>query len=181
MERCQDCLSRETPHFVHGKVTLMIIRPDKATTIIWFCFLMIFPLVKLFVWENEQVTAIWLMISALALLIVSFTSAFSVYTLDNEGITQKCVFFTRRFPWSSFKFIGVQKLTRGGGAMAGGSNYLIRCSITALPKSLTERQLEKKLYWRPSTSISIPLPDKNGDEVYREFLSYCGGERDIRE
>ena len=50
-------------------------------------------------------------------------------------------------------------------------------------KSMTKDEFEKKGYWRPSKTITISLgyDDKAGDELYQKFLSYCGGERDIRD
>ncbi|MGM9575090.1 MAG: hypothetical protein ACI3VE_04210 [Oscillospiraceae bacterium] len=50
-----------------------------------------------------------------------------------------------------------------------------------LPKNITAKELGKKTYWPPSKTITIEWPEKGGEEFYREFLSYCGGERDIRE
>ena len=157
----------------------MTIKPEKAYTILWFCLLILLPLTIYGIYDKLY-QLIPILAGQLAILVVSFTKAFSVYTLDYQGITQKCVFFTRRFKWDSFKYIGVQRLTKGG-KMTTSSSYYIRCSTLALPKNMTEKEFEKKLYWWPSKTITLPWPDKNGDELYRNFLSYCGGERDIRD
>lgn len=163
---------------VRGKEAAMIIKPEKAYTILWFSLLLLLPISIYF--SNDSPKLIVVIIGEIASIIVTFTKAFSIYTLDYDGITQKCIFIFREFKWESFKYIGVQKLT-GGTTRAGGYCLQIRCSTVSLPKSMSIEQFEKKMYWRPSKTITIPWPDKNGDKFYREFLSYCGGERDIRE
>lgn len=158
----------------------MTIKPEKAYTIVWFCILISIPLAIWYFIDWDMARLVCILAGQVGILVVSFTKAFSIYTLDYKGITQKCVFFTRRFEWDSFKYIGVQRLTKGG-TMGASPSYFIRCSTLALPKTMAEKELEEKLYWRPSKTITLPWPDKNGDELYRNFLSYCGGERDIRD
>ena len=156
----------------------MTIKPDRGYTILWFGLLLSFPLTVYFAKAYPEL--ICMAVGIVALLLVTFTKSFSVYTLDENGITQKCFFFTRWFAWESFKYIGLQKYTKGG-KMTTSYGLFIRCSTVSLPKSMTTKELEKKTYWAPSKTITIPFPDKGGDEMYRKFLSYCGGERDIRE
>lgn len=157
----------------------MTIKPDKAYTVLWFCALISIPLVIYF-FRDRQFELVFLLCCAVGMLIVTFTKAFSSYTLDYRKIKQKCGLCSRAFEWGAFKYIGVQRLVRGGGLGATPS-YYIRCSTVALPKSMTKDEFDKKLYWRPSKTITIPLQDKDGNEIYQKFLSYCGGERDIRD
>lgn len=160
----------------------MTIKPDKGSTFLWFFMLISIPLVIYFFGDDDresQFARIYLLCLSVSMLILSFTKAFSTYTLDYIGITQECVFFSRTFKWTDFKYIGVQRV-RGGPARP--SDW-IRCSTVSLPKSMTKDEFEKKGYWRPSKTITISLgyDDKAGDELYQKFLSYCGGERDIRD
>lgn len=119
------------------------------------------------------------MLSAI-FVVISFTAAFSVYELTAKGITQTVLFVKRHFLWDEFKFIGVQRII-GGFVVSGTNSSFIRCSTAVLPKTMDNEQFQRKICWSPTKTITIELPDKNGDEFYREFLSYCGGERDIRE
>lgn len=155
----------------------MIIKPEKAYTILWFSLWVALPITIHLSKDMPEVFVY--VVGEIALIIVTFTKAFSVYTLDHDGITQKCVFFSRRFEWDSFKYIGVQKLRTWTSPVP--YTLHIRCSTISLPKSMSIEQFEKKMYWWPSKTITIICPDKNSDNFYREFLSYCGGERDIRE
>lgn len=157
----------------------MTIKPDKAYTVLWFCMLTSIPLVIHF-FRDSSFELIFLLCCEVGILIVTFTKAFSSYTLDYRGIKQECGFYSRSFEWETFKYIGVQRLIRGGGLGATPS-YYIRCSTVALSKSMTKDEFEKKLYWRPSKTITIPLQNKDGNEIYQKLLSYCGGERDIRD
>ena len=58
----------------------------------------------------------------------------------------------------------------------GHNSLYIRCSTEPLPKLMTAKQFQKKLYWRPSKTITIAWPEKGGKEMYRKFLTFCGGE-----
>lgn len=156
----------------------MIIKPEKAYTILWFSTWVALP-ISVYLFKDMPEVFVHI-IGEVAIIITIFTKAFSVYTLDHDGITQKCVFFSRRFEWDSCKYIGVQKLFVAA-TRIGGYSLQIRCSTISLPKSMTVEQFERKWLWRPSKTITISLPYKNRDEFYREFFSYCGGERDIRE
>ena len=160
----------------------MTIKPDKGSTFFWFFTLISIPLVIYFLGDDDresQFVRIYLLCLSVSMLILTFTKAFSTYTLDYIGITQKCVFFSRTFEWSDFKYIGVQRLV--GNGTARPADWL-RCSTVSLPKDMTKDEFEKKAYWRPSKTITISLEyDKGGDELYQKFLSYCGGERDIRD
>lgn len=154
----------------------MTIKPEKENPIVWFCGLISIP-IAIWYFRDDMFRMIFILVILVGPLVLGFTKAFSVYTLDYQGIIQKCVFFTRRFEWDSFKYIGLQRLNGSGPRIY----YYIRCSTLALPKTMTEKEFEKKKYWRPSKTITIIPPNKNGDELYRNFLSYCGGERDIRD
>lgn len=158
----------------------MIIKPQKSTFFAWFFVLTWIPaLIYLhyvdFISNNATV---FLIASVVIVLSLYFTTAFSTYYLDYEGITQKCFFVTRHFYWKDFKFVGKQ-LEAGSGMNV--RSVQIRCSTVPLPKEMTAKELEEKVYWPPSKTITIEWRQKGGDEFYQEFLSYCGGERDIRE
>ena len=167
----------------------MTIKPDGGWKFFWYFTLISIPLVIYFLGDDDresQFVRIYLLCLSVSMLILAFTKTFSTYTLDykgitqNIGITQKCVFFSRTFEWTDFKFIGVQRMP--GGWSTGRAADWIRCSTVSLPKSMTKDEFEKKAYWRPSKTITISLEvDKGGDELYQKFLSYCGGERDIRD
>lgn len=166
----------------------MTIKPDGGSKFFWFFTLISIPLVIPFVIYlyrdgDDQAELIFFVCffscHSVSMLILTFTKAFSTYTLDYIGITQECVFFSRTFKWTDFKYIGAQRLV--GRGVARPADWL-RCSTVSLPKSMTKDEFEKKAYWRPSKTITISLEyDKGGDELYQKFLSYCGGERDIRD
>ena len=157
----------------------MIIKPQKSTVFVWFFFLAWIPALIYLMHRYRPIDFEWVFVIALIIFILamSFTKAFSTYYLDYEGISQKCFFVTRRFCWGDFKFICKHRIVSSG----NGMQCHIRCSTVPLPKEMTVKELEKKIYWPPSKTITIEWPHKGGDEFYREFLSYCGGERDIRE
>ena len=76
--------------------------------------------------------------------------------------------------WDEFMFIAhYYQYTRLG---AGVDNWII-CSTH--PKPLTDKGKDDIFYkWSESDTILIRW---RGEEFYREFLSYCGGERDERD
>lgn len=168
----------------------MTIKPDGGSKFCWFFTLISIPLViYIFVYyygyDDSKFELISCLCFELIILIFTFTKAFSTYTLDykgitqNIGITQKCVFFSRTFEWTDFKYIGIQTVV--GNGTARPADWL-RCSTVSLPKDMTREKFEKKVYWRPSKTITISIEvDKGGDELYQKFLSYCGGELDIRD
>lgn len=130
--------------------------------------------------DFDMASGVWIVLMGLTWMIGMFTKAFSTYYIDYEGITQKCFFVKRHFYWEDFKFIGEHEMS-GGFWSTGGKSWALRCSTIALPKNMTEKEFKKKAYWPPSKTITIDFPEKNIEQFYQEFLSYCGGERDIRE
>ena len=158
----------------------MIIKPQRSTVFAWFFILSWIPAVIYlgFRYNFDIMEWVFIIVIIISTLVMIFTKAFSTYYLDYEGITQKCFFLTRHFYWKDFKYIGMHEMV---GVSSTGRSWHIRCSTRPLPKNLTAKELQKKLYWPPSKTITIEWPEKGGDEFYREFLSYCGGERDIRE
>ena len=157
----------------------MIIKPQRSTVFAWFFILSWIPAVIYlgFRYNFDIMEWVFIIVIIISTLVMIFTKAFSTYYLDYEGISQKCFFVTRRFCWGDFKFICKHRIVSSG----NGMQCHIRCSTVPLPKEMTVKELEKKIYWPPSKTITIEWPHKGGDEFYREFLSYCGGERDIRE
>lgn len=166
----------------------MTIKPQKSTTVVWF-LAWIFAFAGIYIIAREPLTSTgavsssavsgtMLIAISLCVIIETFSAAFSTYYLDYEGITQKCFFLTRHFYWKDFKFIGIHEIA---GVSDAPRSCHIRCSTVPLPKNLTAKELEKKTHWPPSKTITIEWRYKGGDEFYREFLSYCGGERDIRD
>lgn len=96
------------------------------------------------------------------------------YVVDEAGITRKKPFRREQsFMWNEFMFIAhYYQHTRLG---AGVDNWII-CSTH--PKPLTDKGKDDIFYkWSESDTILIRW---RGEEFYREFLSYCGGERDER-
>lgn len=161
----------------------MIIKPQKGTVFAWWFYWLFFfvgiyilvgyPLIEDGSVSSTAVGGATIICTSIIFIIGVFTKAFSTYWLDYEGITQKCFFVERYFCWKDFKFIRAHKIW-------GGMRWL-RCSTVALPTNMTEKEFEKKTHWSLRGTITIEFPHENGDEFYREFLSYCGGERDIRE
>ncbi len=158
----------------------MIIKPQRSTVFAWFFILSWIPAVIYlgFRYNFDIMEWVFIIVIIISTLVMIFTKAFSTYYLDYEGITQKCFFLTRHFYWKDFKYIGMHEMV---GVSSTGRSWHIRCSTRPLPKNLTAKELQKKLYWPPSKTITIEWPEKGCDEFYREFLSYCGGERDIRD
>ena len=155
----------------------MVIKPQKSTVFAWFFILSWIPAViylgyryKVETWKQNCIIIFFLVV-----LIMMFTKAFSTYYLNYEGITQKCFFVTKHFGWDEFKFIGKQRMPARG-RFSTPSTW-IRCSTMALPENLTVKQFEK-MNWPILKTMTI---EWHGDQFYQEFLSYCGGERDIRD
>lgn len=158
----------------------MVIKPQKSTTFAWFWILSWIPAVKYLEYRDLVTLSAmkFFIVFIIIILVLMFSSAFSTYYLDYDGITQKCFLVTRHFDWKDFKFIG-KKRDIGGSRPAPALS--IRCSTVPLPKNMSAKEFDKKSYWPPSKTITIEWPNKGGEAFYQEFLSYCGGERDIRE
>lgn len=157
----------------------MVIKPQKGTVFAWwFLGILLFSTGIYALTHDYAAQGIMVILMGFIITIGLFTNVFSIYYLDYEGITQKCLFVERHFYWKDFKFIGKQDIA---GVSRGARSRHIRCSTAPLPKNLTAKEFEKKLDWPLTKTITIEWPDKVGDEFYQKFLSYCGGERDIRE
>lgn len=93
------------------------------------------------------------------------------YILDEEGITEHCFSKSRTFLWSECRFIKRTLVEAGHGYVK-----VIICSKTGLPARMTERQ-SYKYNWPNKDTMQI---SNCSDSIYREFLIWCSGERDIR-
>lgn len=167
----------------------MVIKPQKGTVFAWFFFWIFFfvgiyflvawPLTEDGVISYNAICGVTLIGISVCAIVLQFSYTFSTYYIDYEGITQKAFFVERHFYWKDFKFIGKHETHGSFGSSRPG--ICLICSTVALPKEMTKKKLAKKTYWPPSKTINIEWPHKNEDRFYSEFLSYCGGERDIRE
>lgn len=147
-----------------------------AVVILVWLAMMAIPVV---VWfddpDNLGATVFCILFAVLISLGVTFVAlkeALTYYTLDGEGITEHFLSRTRTFRWDECRFI--KKIKR---KHYGRINGTIVCSKSGLPVHISERKI-----------CSYQWPEKNtmfivdrSDEIYREFLTWCGGERDIRE
>lgn len=94
------------------------------------------------------------------------------YTLDEKGITEHFLSRSRTFLWSECRFIN----------QIGVQSYAVRiktiiCSKSGLPYEISDKKIGS-YRWPKKETMCIRNRD---DEIYREFLIWCGGERDIRE
>lgn len=94
------------------------------------------------------------------------------YTLDEEGITEHCFSKTRTFLWSECRFIKRTQVEASRGYVE-----VIICSKIGLPAGMSDRK-SYNYKWPNKETMRI---SNCTDEIYREFLTWCGGERDIRE
>lgn len=150
----------------------MTVKPLRSGRIAWYVGLALFAVVAYAVFSGFRNDPL-LLVCLAAILIVSFPYVFSVYELTEQGVDRKCVCFHRFYPWDSFAFIGRQHLY-GGGTPA--QDYIRMCTVLLL-KTMTQKQLEHKIFWPPFQTVSI---DWRGEAFYQQVLQYAGGERDIR-
>lgn len=109
---------------------------------------------------------------ALHVTFVALKEALTYYILDENGITEHFLSRTRTFSWDECRFI-----KRIGRKRYERTIDTIVCSKSGLPANISERKV-----------CSYRWPEKNtmfivgrSDEIYQQFLTWCGGERDIRE
>lgn len=150
----------------------MIVKYKSSDRIAWWvgliCFCALICVIALGLYDEYL-----LIPCGVLLLIVSFPHAFSSYEFNEQGVNWKCAFINRFFTWDDFKFIGKQHLCGGGTP----PRDFIRCCTVPLPKDMTEKKLEKKIFWPLFRTITI---EWQGEVFYQDFLQYCGGERDDR-
>ena len=96
------------------------------------------------------------------------------YTVDTTGITEHCFKRLRTIRWSDCCFIN--RITVRGMIYSSASQEVIICSRHSLPVEIDDRKLSK-YHWPKNETIII---QNAKDDVYYEFLKWCGGERDIR-
>lgn len=96
---------------------------------------------------------------------------FTYYVLDKDGITEYFFSRSRTFLWDECRFI-----KKVGISSLGSVNTAIICCKESLPVGISARQL-LSYHWPKEKTILI---GNRPDSVYREFLIWCGGERDIR-
>lgn len=95
------------------------------------------------------------------------------YIIDEKGITRKSPLRSSSFQWEEFKFIS--DFYQNG--LIKGTDHWIICSKHSRPLT-SDGKADRNYRWSRKDSVLIRWRD---DEFYREFLSYCGGERDIHE
>lgn len=137
------------------------------------------PIIPIVAWFDDPdnlgatVFCIFLAVSiSLSVTFVAVKEALTYYTLDENSITEHFLSRTRTFRWDECRFI--KKIKR---KYYGRISDTIVCSKSGLPVHISERKI-----------CSYQWPEKNtmfivdrSDEIYQEFLTWCGGERDIRE
>ena len=94
------------------------------------------------------------------------------YTLDGDGITEHFFSHTRTFRWDECRFIKQVYLRS-----RYNSVKTIVCCKSGLPYGMPESKIYS-YHWPNKDTIRI---GNRPDSVYQEFLTWCGGERDIRE
>lgn len=95
------------------------------------------------------------------------------YIVDEKGITRKTPLRRQSFQWEDFKFIS--DFYQNG--LIKGTDHWIICSKHSKPLT-SDGKADRNYRWSRRNSVLIRW---RGEEFYREFLSYCGGERDIRD
>ena len=98
---------------------------------------------------------------------------FVVYTIDEKGITEKVFSKSRTFQWQECKYI---MRTSIQGSLSRTTTQAIICSKCALPPDLSAQKIPT-YHWPKQDTMRILNAD---DRIYNDFLSWCGGERDIR-
>ena len=111
-------------------------------------------------------------VMALYVTFVALKEALTYYTLDGEGITEHFLSRTRTFRWDECRFI-----KRIGRKRYERTIDTIVCSKSGLPANISERKISSFQWPKKNTMFIVG----RSDEIYQEFLTWCGGERDIRE
>lgn len=108
---------------------------------------------------------------ALYVTFVALREALTSYTLDREGITEHFLSRTRTFRWDECRFIKRIERKRYERTID-----TIVCSKSGLPANISERKIRSYRWPEKDTMFIVG----RSDEIYQEFLIWCGGERDIR-
>ena len=99
---------------------------------------------------------------------------FKTYTLDENGITEHSFGRQRTLLWQECRFI--KRIRLRGYTSGSAIMQVIICSRTAPPVGMTDDALAR-FQWPKEDTFQI----KNAfDSVYEPFLTYCGGEKDLR-
>lgn len=96
------------------------------------------------------------------------------WEVDEVGVTEHLLWFSKRLLWSEMKYTGLW--TEGSFTVRGFPRTYIVCSKSCFPQNKTKDQLRAH-HWPRSQTILIP---HQTDQLYFEFLTYCGGERNIQ-
>lgn len=95
------------------------------------------------------------------------------YTVDTTGVTEHLFSKSRTFRWDECCFI---KRIVVSGRIYDAAQQVIICSRHIPPKDYDDIRLST-YNWPQKETIKI----RNAtDEIYSEFLKWCGGEKDIR-
>ncbi len=124
-------------------------------------------------WIQESLLeVVFLMIVCAIVDYFTLRAGLTYYTLDKKGITEHFLSRTRTFRWDECRFIKQINIR----SFRTGIQTIV-CSKSGLPYGMLESKIYSYRWPRNDTMLISNRPDS----VYREFLIWCGGERDIRE
>ena len=105
--------------------------------------------------------------------VIFFKNYFTYYILDSAGITEHFFSRTRTLRWEECRFI--RRIVVRGSWKNTSENRIV-CSRHAPPAEYDDFRLSK-YRWPRKDTFNIR---NASDEIYEEFLKWCGGEKDIR-
>lgn len=131
-----------------------------------------------FLTHNRPDVSYWphilmLFLAWLCLALVFFKYYLTYYTVDTEGITEHFFSKTRTLRWDECRFIR-RIIVRD--SVKNTSEYRIICSRHAPPAGYDDFRLSR-YSWPKEDTFNIR---NASDDIYEEFLKWCGGEKDIR-
>lgn len=151
----------------------MRITDKKEHTAILVVFLCPVPLL-IWLWLRGEAEALFYIILCIACALCAVCKMFRYWEVDGLGVTVYLLWSSKHLLWSEMKYIGLW--TEGTFGPFQQSRTYIVCSKSCFPQNKTKGQL-RAYHWPRSQTILIP---HQTDQLYFEFLTYCGGERNIQ-
>lgn len=141
-----------------------------------FLLIVFMVLIPVFIWAllNGHAEGLFFIVLCAVMVVRSVFMLFRYWEVDKIGVTEHLLWFSKRLLWSEMKYTGLW--TEGSFTVRGFPRTYIVCSKSCFPQNKTKDQLRAH-HWPRSQTILIP---HQTDQLYFEFLTYCGGERNIQ-
>lgn len=151
----------------------MKISDKKEHVVLLIVMLCVLPLF-LWLWLSGETEELLFVVLCTVSILRSVFMILRYWVVDEVGVTERWLCFSRRLLWSEMKYIGLwREGVYGPGQVS--KTYIV-CSKSCFPQNKTKDQLGH-YHWPHSQTILIP---HQTDHLYFEFLMYCGGERNVQ-